>query len=219
MAGDLDRLIEKEEKLDREKAEVKRSREQIANEFLIKARLWTTFYDKPDRIEQTCRYFEEALRADRTSVILFEYALFLQEHYKFDRANLLYREALGIRRDLAAKNPDAFLPDVAMTLNNLAILHRDRNELAIALKEYEEALGIYRDLAAKNPDAFLPDVAMTLVNLSIFYLQDQPDRERSIALAREAMEIARQFQQIPIIYQYAEAAIKVLEANGYDSEG
>jgi tetratricopeptide (TPR) repeat protein len=122
MAGDLDRLIEKEEKLDREKAEVKRNREQIANEFLIKARLWTTFYDETDRIEQTCRYFEEALRADRTGAILFEYALFLQKHYKLDRADLLYREALAIRRDLAAKNPDAFLPDAAMTLVNLRAL-------------------------------------------------------------------------------------------------
>jgi tetratricopeptide (TPR) repeat protein len=219
MTGDLDRLIEKEEKLDREKAEVKRSREQIANEFLIKARLWTTFYDQPDRLEQTCRYFEEALRASRAGAILFEYALFLQNHYKLDRAELLYREALGIGRDLAAKNPDAFLPKVADTLNNLAILYSNINQLEIALEEFEEALGIYRDLAAKNSDAFLPDVAMTSVNLSIFYLQDQPDRERSITLALETMEIALQFQQIPTIYQYAGAAIEVLRANGYDSDG
>jgi hypothetical protein len=32
-------------------------------------------------------------------------------------------EALKIRRELAKKNPDTYLPDVAITLNNLAIFY------------------------------------------------------------------------------------------------
>ncbi|MEB3120641.1 MAG: hypothetical protein VKL41_05395 [Snowella sp.] len=44
-----------------------------------------------------------------------------------------YQEALQIRRELAAENPVSFLPDVATTLNNLAVLHSDKNEMAITL--------------------------------------------------------------------------------------
>jgi hypothetical protein len=40
---------------------------------------------------------------------------------------------LQIRRELAVENPCSFLPDVAMTLNNLAVLHKNKNEMAIAL--------------------------------------------------------------------------------------
>jgi len=35
-----------------------------------------------------------------------------------------YQEALSIRRELAKANPEAYLPDVARTLNNLANLLR-----------------------------------------------------------------------------------------------
>jgi tetratricopeptide (TPR) repeat protein len=121
-----------------------------------------------------------------------------------------YQEALQIRRELVVENPRSFLPDMAMTLNNLAILHKKENEMEIALAEYQEALEIYRTLAEENPRSFLPDVAMTLLNVSIFYLQDQP--EKSLALAQEVIEIAQQFPDLPSVQQYAEAAHAVLRA-------
>ena len=53
-----------------------------------------------------------------------------------------------------------------MTLNNLAILHSDKNEFPLALEKYEEALNIYRELATKNTSTYLHNVAMTLNNLA-----------------------------------------------------
>ena len=38
-----------------------------------------------------------------------------------------------------------------MTLNNLAILHRNTNNYPTAEKEYTEALKTYRNLAERNP--------------------------------------------------------------------
>jgi hypothetical protein len=55
---------------------------------------------------------------------------------------------------------------------------------------------------------------MTLINLSIFYLQARPDREQSIALAREVLEIAQDFQYVPRVMQDAAKAVQVLQANG-----
>ena len=155
---DLDKLIER----DRQKDNVRDSREQIANEFLIKTRLWATFYDQPNRLEQTCEYFEEALRAARTGENSFEYAYFLNGHYKLNQAEQLYQESLQIYRELATQNPATFLPYVANTLNNLANLHRNTNEMVFALSEYAEALQIRRELATQNLATFLPYVANTL---------------------------------------------------------
>jgi tetratricopeptide (TPR) repeat protein len=59
---------------------------------------------------------------------------------------------------LAQKEPEAYLPQVAMTLNNLGILDRDRNRITAARKEYEEALEIYEAFAKQDPEQFSPDV-------------------------------------------------------------
>jgi tetratricopeptide (TPR) repeat protein len=120
---------------------------------------------------------------------------------------------LRIYRDLAEENPSTYLPNVAGTLNNLALLHSDKNELTLAQGEYEEALRIYRDLAEENPSTYLPDVAMTLLNLSIFYLQAKSEKEKSTALANETIEIARHFQQLPTMQRCAKTAIEILQAN------
>ena len=74
-------------------------------------------------------------------------------------------EAVKIYRELAASEPDAFLPNLAMSLNNLSadLSALGRREEALAASE--EAVKIYRELAASQPDAFLPNVAMSLNNL------------------------------------------------------
>ena len=54
-----------------------------------------------------------------------------------------------------------------MTLNNLAILHSDINETALARSEYQEALQIYQDFDKKSPAAFQPKVEMVIRNIAI----------------------------------------------------
>ena len=110
-------------------------------------------------------------------------------HY-FKAAEDEYREALGIRRELAKTTPEAYLPDVATTLNNLAILHSDTHDFKAAEDEYREALGIRRELAKTTPEAYLPDVAMTLNNLAVlhYYTHDFKAAEEEY---REALAIYR----------------------------
>src|SRR5262249_59936186 len=68
-------------------------------------------------------------------------------------------------REISQKNPDTYQPDLAATLNDLAILDRDQNRPEAARKEFEEALKIRRELTQKNPDTYQPDLAATLNKL------------------------------------------------------
>ncbi|MFQ5342117.1 MAG: CHAT domain-containing protein [Anaerolineae bacterium] len=75
------------------------------------------------------------------------------------------QEAVELYRQLAQHNPDAFLPDLAMSLNNLGIRLSNLGRRGEALAATQEAVEIRRQLAQHNPDAFLPDLATSLNNL------------------------------------------------------
>ena len=75
-----------------------------------------------------------------------------------EEARNQYEEALKIYREAAQSDPGAYLPYVAMTLNNLGLLDRDQNRMAEARKDYEEALAIYEAFAQGDPELFTPDV-------------------------------------------------------------
>ena len=95
-------------------------------------------------------------------------------------------EAVTIRRTLAQEQPDAFLPDLAMSLNNLGgdLSALGRREAALAA--IEEAVTIRRTLAQARPDAFLPNLANCLNNLGIG-LSELGRREAALAATEEAV--------------------------------
>src|SRR5262249_28094750 len=85
-----------------------------------------------------------------------------------DRAGALTAidEAVTIRRRLAEANPAAFLPNLAMSLNNQSGCRAEVGDRTGALTAIDEAVEAYRQLAEANPAAFLPDLAMSLNNQS-----------------------------------------------------
>ncbi|MFJ6154278.1 tetratricopeptide repeat protein, partial [Micromonospora profundi] len=94
-------------------------------------------------------------------------------------------EAVTIWRRLAEDNPDAYLPNLAMSLSNLGtfLSQLGRREQALALAE--EAAGICRRLAEDNLDAYLPNLGLSLSNLGSS-LSELGRREQALALAEEA---------------------------------
>jgi len=76
-----------------------------------------------------------------------------------------HKEALKTYRELAQKEPETYLPEVAQTLNDLGIVDSAQNRPEEARKAFAEALKIYRELAQKRPGTYLPYVATTLKNL------------------------------------------------------
>ncbi|MBE2260362.1 MAG: tetratricopeptide repeat protein [Rhodobacteraceae bacterium] len=101
------------------------------------------------------------------------------------------REAVEIRRELAANSPDTFRPDLASSLNNLAAFLSELGELQGALAPAREAVTIYRELAANTLDAHRPDLATSLNNLAI-HLSELGDRQGALTPAREAVNLYRE---------------------------
>ena len=58
-----------------------------------------------------------------------------------------HEEALKTYRELAEKEPDTYLPEVAQTLNDLGIVDSAQNRTEEARKAFAEALKISRELA------------------------------------------------------------------------
>jgi tetratricopeptide (TPR) repeat protein len=66
------------------------------------------------------------------------------------------------RTILAETRPDALLPDLAASLNNLGLMLSNLGRREEALYASQEAADIRRRLAETRPDAFLPDLATSL---------------------------------------------------------
>ena len=145
-------------------------------------------------------FYERLIELSPTVEHHFEYAYLLQSLNDFEKARHHYEEALQIRRELMEKNPEAYLPKVAASLNNLGVLLSDTNDLKKAQDYYEEALQIHRELAQQNPEAYLPDVAASLNNLGVL-LRDTNDLKKAQDYQEEALQIRRKLaQQNPRAY-------------------
>ena len=149
----------------------------LIEEYIIRAKSLMADQDNPNRLQQACWAYEKAI-AEATHYLdekeyvvhLFSYAYFLNEERQYNLALEPYTHALKIYRSLAEVNPEAYLPDVAMTLNNLALLQSDLHQYDKAEENYTEALNIRRDLANVNPEAYRIHYAIVLGCISYMYI-------------------------------------------------
>jgi tetratricopeptide (TPR) repeat protein len=62
-------------------------------------------------------------------------------------------------------DPEAFLPDLAVSLDNFANILSDLGQHQHALEHTRRSVDLYRQLAGKRPEYFLPDLLISLDNL------------------------------------------------------
>ena len=180
------------EKIRERKHELSSAQKEVADAFVLRAKLELTNVKNRERFTTVEGLFEEALEASRSAEALFEYAYYLQMQNKHEKAIRLYIEALTLCRKLATDNPDMYNPNVAVTLNNLASLHRKTSEYKKAKDGHTEALALYRKLAAGNPDAYNPYVAATLNNLANLHCNIN-EYKRAEAEYTDALVLYRKF--------------------------
>ena len=185
MQDENDRLVKEKERYEKD---VQPKLQHSSDEYYLSALMERAAYDNPNWLEATCDYFQRSINAFATEANIFQYAHFLQNHNRFDQAESFYQKCLDefVNGDESKR---------ATTLNNLAVLHSDKNELATAEPEYIEALAIRRKLAAVNPASYLPNVATTLNNLAILH-----NAKNELASAEseyaEALEIRRKLASV-----------------------
>ena len=100
------------------------------------------------------------------------------------------QKARDLFHTLAADRPDAFAPDLATSLHNLAVTLRDLGRSEDALNAGEGALALRRELAADRPDVFTPYLASSLDNVANM-LSDLGRREDALNAAQEARDLFR----------------------------
>ena len=203
ISQEQDALLTKQQRLQEEQATIAAQLDDKANEWLLKARLTAIDYSLGEqRIAQTSRYFENALKSGRTPDRLFDYASFLQENNQYHTAEDLYSEVLASYRQLAKDNSTIYLPSVASTLNNLGnLIAVDNQRFEQAEQFLSEALSSYRQLSENQATVYLPDVAMTLTNLGHLVAQDSQWRNEAENLYKEALSIRRQLaKDNPTVY-------------------
>jgi tetratricopeptide (TPR) repeat protein len=96
--------------------------------------------------------------------------------------------AVALYEILAARNPDAFNPDLAGSLSNLGVLLSDLGRREEALAATDRAVVLYETLAAHNPDAFNPELAGSLSNLGT-RLSSLGRRDEALAAEERAVAI------------------------------
>ncbi|QTR05632.1 tetratricopeptide repeat protein, partial [Saccharothrix algeriensis] len=82
------------------------------------------------------------------------------------------QRSVDIWERLAEVNPDAYLPDLALSLNNFANRLAEVGQPQQALEPAQLSVDIREGLAEVNPDAYLPNLALSLNNFA----------QRSVAL-------------------------------------
>jgi hypothetical protein len=106
----------------------------------------------------------------------------------------------GILRQLAETNPDAYLPDLAISLNHLSSRLAGVGQRQAALAAAQEAADTFRQLAETNPDAYLPGLAGSSINIAI-RLAEVGQREAALVPAREAADAFRQLAETNDAYR------------------
>ena len=100
------------------------------------------------------------------------------------------RDGVQSYRVLAEASPQAYTPNLAMSLNKLANYLSEVGERNEALEAARKAVELYRGLAEAYPAAYTPRLAMSLNNLAAF-LSEVGEQDEALVAACEAVGLYR----------------------------
>ncbi|MEO3780475.1 tetratricopeptide repeat protein [Micromonospora sp. B11E3] len=118
------------------------------------------------------------------------HAIRLAEVGRHAEALAASQESVNLYRELAA-NHDAYIPNLARSVNNHALRLVEVGRHAEALATSQEAVDLRRELAATNRDAYLPDLA-TSVNNHAVRLAEVGRHAEALATSQEAVNLYRE---------------------------
>ena len=150
------------------------------------------FYYKLNMFDKAIKYYNHCLNlatsSEEKANVWNEIGNAQWKSNDYDSAEVSYNESLKTNEQTVEENPETYLPNMAVTLNNWAILHQSNNDYSKALEKYEKAMEILRKLNQENEKEYLPEMAHTLNNLGLLY-SDTYDYPKASAQYEEAMNI------------------------------
>ena len=128
-------------------------------------------------------------------------AEYLQKQNRFKESELLYNRALALCKGLVGENQQAYEPDMAIILNNLAVLYVATQRFAESETKYNEVLEIRRRLVEENSELYEYALAELLNNMAILYSKTQRFAE-SETMYLAAVEIQRRLaEEYPHVFK------------------
>lgn len=109
---------------------------------------------------------------------------------ELDAARICFAEATARRRQLAASEPDVFLPDLAAALTSFGMVLSNTSEQEEAVSCYRESIEIYRRLAGKNPEVYQPLLVRPLNDLGTVWFE-RGDRGQARQYFSESLRICQ----------------------------
>jgi len=151
----------------------------------------TAYAVKICELTETEAYWEENLGLRLTASVIFA------ENGNYKRAMKISEEITSIYQRLATANPAAYEPDLAASLNNLAIRYSESGRRNEAIAPAEKARDIYERLATENPAAYEPNLANSFGTLGTIYVELGKPLDGAVFFKRGIETLSRLFLQSP----------------------
>ena len=126
------------------------------DEYILKAKNVMTMFSNPNRLDEACHWYEEAITETRRSLfevdlagLLSEYAHFLYAQRKFDESLKYNNEALSIYKSLDSNGEYAVKSAELLTLS--AHAYYEKLDFELVIRKCDEALSLYQNLSKNSP--------------------------------------------------------------------
>ena len=170
LVTELDALLERGDRLQRQRQANQRLLRTKADEFLILALLTAQQVDADDWYAAAVDAFERSLRADRNPDNVSAYATFLQQHRDFTAARRLFVELLATLRGREGTAGREHDHAIAYTLSNLGLAHYNNGDLEAAEANLLEAAALLGEAHGSTDRHALELGCQTQQRLSQLYL-------------------------------------------------
>ena len=114
-----------------------------------------------------------------------------------ERVEKLNLESIEKFRKLAETDPDAYLPELSVYLNNLASIYSKQERFQESEAKYLEALEVDKTLAKKYPKTYEFDVVIDMTNIALLYQKTNRLKEAENYYEQSLNRLRKISQQYP----------------------
>ncbi|MCX6252523.1 MAG: tetratricopeptide repeat protein [Bacteroidetes bacterium] len=164
------------------------------------------FLLQQNRISQGMTWLQKARRHssndEENAKVLYNIGLAYYHLRDFKLSERYYLQVLEIRKKQVSQDSLKYLPDMALTMNNLGNVYGATSRNAEREEMYLKSFSIRQRLTKINPDKYLQDLANSYNNLGIIY-KDKLDYNQAEQLYNQGLGLYKQMKNKENLSGYA----------------